>query len=250
MPVQASPPPVVKQSSVAAPIAKAPLPAVPLPEVGKTTPSIAPVVLEPVAPQVPPAVDLDIKKAPPIEAELVIEPEPEVISKPASVPNVVRPMPIEPSPAKPDVSPFVSESSPTSNWSSEDDFSSGVDTSSSPIVGVLEEPDRFYTSSATEPAVLAVPSGPQNFAGWVSTHKWSWVVGLVLAWGVLAGIQRIFHPYPMLRSYTEEMELQKKIKAYIAQQTGQSADTTDASSKEKDQTGSTDKTEKSQSDSK
>jgi hypothetical protein len=117
-------------------------------------------------------------------------------------------------------------------------------------VGVLEEPDRFYTSSATEPAVLAVPSGSQNFAGWVRTHKWSWVVGFVLAWGVLAGIQRIFHPYPMLRSYTEEMELQKKVKAYYAQRTGQSADTTDASSQEKDQTGSADKSEKSQSDAK
>jgi hypothetical protein len=123
-------------------------------------------------------------------------------------------------------------------------------TPSSALVGTLEEPARFYkpvVASVAVPMSQAVPATSSNgFAEWIRMHKLYCVIGVILAWVVFAGVQKVLHPIPMSRAYQEEMELRRKLQAAMDERTGKKTDS-DAS-KGKDQSAGSDKAGSDQAD--
>jgi hypothetical protein len=230
------------------------------------TPQIKPTVAPPAKPRVPKAIETPAApvlksppapapaaKAPPPAGKLVDDFDMDFLAEPAGAPESAPPSLVSPTVSLPAVTePAASASTidlapeiePVRAESESDPEILLETTASSAIVGSLEEPARFY-----KPAVAAAPlsqpaaTGSNDFIEWIRKHKLYCVIGIILAWVVFAGVQKVLHPIPMSRAYEEEMELRKKIQAAYAERAGLSVDSDGA--KGKDQKGAADKAGKS-----
>ena len=204
----------------------------------------APPIKPPIAPAVKPTEPLTTAAKPVDDFDM------DLLAEPAVVPDLAPPSLAAPVAREPvatestiDLAPTV-EIEPVSRPVSESDPEILLENSpSSALVGTLEEPARFYkpvVASVAVPMSQAVPATSSNgFAEWIRMHKLYCVIGVILAWVVFAGVQKVLHPIPMSRAYQEEMELRRKLQAAMDARMGKTADP-DAD-KGKDQSAGSDK---------
>jgi hypothetical protein len=236
-----------KPISIPAPTTIAPAPpktAVPITPLTPTPPKPAAPIVKPAAPKAaPPAPQITAPVArqpsPPAEPAIPLAIEEDLFGEPADTRPSVSAAP--PVPAfveretesdltslEPVGSAELNDALPTAKVPSKFNPPSTFDTPASlPAVGVLEKPDPFYAARVSASAASTAPlpgSASENLMQWVRNHKWAVIIGVVVAWLAFAVIQKVVHPPAMLRSYNEEMELQKKIKALYEQRSGQATE--------------------------